>query len=110
MTEQDSVIVRTWSATATPAGAQNYRRYFAGTLLPQLRDLPGFAGGYLLSRDLDDQDGTIELTTHTFWQSAAVIHAFAGKDITVSIVETERAHTDHLDHSRHRHRKSQTGF
>jgi heme-degrading monooxygenase HmoA len=85
----DSVIVRTWTAAATPAGADNYRRYFADTLLPQLRDLPGFAGGYLLGRQLDQDDGTVELTTHTFWRSAAAIHTFAGQDITVSIVEPE---------------------
>ena len=50
--------------------------------------LPGFRGACLLRRDLD-QDGTAELTTHTFWESAEVIRAFAGDDITVSIVEPE---------------------
>jgi heme-degrading monooxygenase HmoA len=80
------MIVRTWSATATTAGAQQYGHYFAGTLLPQLRKLPGFAGAYLLSRDLD---GTVELTTHTFWDSLASIHAFAGQDIESSVVEPE---------------------
>ena len=89
VTEQNSMIVRTWSATATPSGAWNYRRYFAGTLLAQLRNLPGFAGGYLLSRDLDNPEGTIEVTALTFWQSVAAIKAFAGEDITVSIVEPE---------------------
>jgi heme-degrading monooxygenase HmoA len=68
------------------AGAREYHRYFAGTLLPQLRDLPGFAGGYLLSRDVN---GTVELTTHTFWESHAAIRAFAGDDITASVVEPE---------------------
>jgi hypothetical protein len=33
--------------------------------------------------------GTIELTTHTFWESPEVIRAFAGDDITVSVVEPE---------------------
>jgi heme-degrading monooxygenase HmoA len=89
MTQQHDVIVRTWSATATPVGADDYRRYFAETLLPQLRTLPGFDGGYLLARELADQAGTIELTTHTFWESTAAIHAFAGGDIDISIVEPE---------------------
>jgi heme-degrading monooxygenase HmoA len=80
------MIVRTWSATATSAGAQQYSRYFASTLTPELRKLPGFAGAYLLSRDLD---GTVELTTHTFWDSLASIHAFAGEDIASSVVEPE---------------------
>lgn len=81
-------IVRTWSATADAEGAGNYIRYFTGTLLPELRKLPGFEGAYLLRRDLDG-DGAVELTAHTFWESAEVIHAFAGDDITVAIVEPE---------------------
>lgn len=80
------MIVRTWRATATGAGARDYSRYFAETLLPQLRELPGFAGAYLLSRDLD---GGVELTTHTFWESDEAIRAFAGADVTASVVEPE---------------------
>jgi heme-degrading monooxygenase HmoA len=88
MSEAKDMTVRTWSATATGAGAQDYSRYFSGTLLPQLRELPGFTGAYLLRRDLG-QDGTVELTTHTFWESPEAIRAFAGDDITVAIVEPE---------------------
>jgi heme-degrading monooxygenase HmoA len=88
MTEAKAMTVRTWSATASPAGARDYSHYFAGTLLPQMRKLPGFAGAYLLSRDLD-QRGNIELVAHTFWESPEAIRAFAGDDITASIVEPE---------------------
>jgi hypothetical protein len=86
MTATEDMIARTWVATATSAGARQYHRYFADTLLPQLRKLPGFAGGCLLSRELD---GVIELTAHTFWTSRAAIRVFAGDDITVSVVEPE---------------------
>ena len=89
-------IVRTWSATATADGAGAYHRYFAGTLLPQLRDLPGFAGAYLLSRDTD---GVVELTTHTMWASLDAVRAFtrtetgtgseSADDLTASVVEPE---------------------
>jgi hypothetical protein len=34
-------------------------------------------------------NGTVELTTHTFWESAAAIRAFAGNDITASVVELD---------------------
>lgn len=88
MTDANGLTVRTWSATASGAGAGEYSRYFAGTLLPQLRELPGFAGAYLLVRDLD-RDGTAELTAHTFWNSREAIRAFAGDDITIAIVEPE---------------------
>ena len=88
MTKVKGMIVRTWSATATSTGAGDYSRYFAGTLLPQLRKLHGFEGAYLLRRDLGE-DGTAELTAHTFWDSPGAIRAFAGDDITVAIVEPE---------------------
>ncbi|MGH3293377.1 MAG: hypothetical protein ACRDP7_16370 [Trebonia sp.] len=88
MTRAKDAIVRTWSATAGVAGAVTYSRYFEGTLLPQLRELPGFAGAYLLRRDLGE-DGIVELTAHTFWESAEAIRAFAGDDITVAVVEPE---------------------
>jgi heme-degrading monooxygenase HmoA len=80
------MIVRTWSARATATGAAAYRAYFEETLLPHLRELPGFSGGYLLSRD---EAGLIELTTHTLWESPEAIHAFAGEDLTAAIVEPE---------------------
>jgi hypothetical protein len=86
MTGEQGKIVRTWSATATGEGADAYQRYFADTLLPWLRDRPGFAGGYLLSRS---RDGVVELTTHTIWASLEAIHAFAGDDIAASVVEPE---------------------
>ena len=88
MTDGKDVIVRTWSATGDAAGAGDYIRYFDRTLLPKLRQLPGFAGAYLLRRDLG-QGGTVELTAQTFWESHEAIRAFAGDDITVAIVEPE---------------------
>jgi heme-degrading monooxygenase HmoA len=88
MTDAREVTVRTWSATADAEGAGNYTRYFTGTLLPELRGLPGFEGAYLLRRDLD-ADGTVELTAHTFWESTQAVRAFAGDDITVAIVEPQ---------------------
>jgi heme-degrading monooxygenase HmoA len=88
MTDAERLTVRTWSATADAEGAGNYSRYFTGTLLPELRKLPGFEGAYLLRRDLG-ADGTIELTAQTFWESPAAIRAFTGDDITVAVVEPE---------------------
>jgi hypothetical protein len=88
MTVTKGMIVRTWSATADAAGAGDYSRYFDGTLLAELRRLPGFNGACLLRRDLGD-DGTVELTAHTFWESPEAIRSFAGDDITVSLVEPE---------------------
>ncbi len=89
------MIVRTWSARATEDGARDYHAYFAGTLLPQLRRIPGFKGAYLLARDAN---GTVELTAHTLWESTDAIRAFAGDDIATAVVEPEaRAYLRDID-------------
>jgi heme-degrading monooxygenase HmoA len=80
------MIVRTWSARATEAGAADYRNYFETTLLPELKALDGFAGALLLTRAVGE---LVELTAHTMWASEAAIAAFAGADITVAKVEPE---------------------
>jgi heme-degrading monooxygenase HmoA len=81
------VIARTWSARASRSGADDYHGYFERVLVPQLRTLPGFRGGYLLSRDRPD--GLVELTTHTFWESLEAIRGFAGDEPTAAAVEPE---------------------
>lgn len=88
MSDASELTVRTWSATASPTGADDYSRYFADTLLAQLRERPGFAGAYLLRRALGRGEA-VELTAHTFWESVSAIRAFAGDDITVAVVEPE---------------------
>lgn len=88
MTNERELTVRTWSAVADGEGAGNYSSYFTGTLLPELRKLPGFKGACLLRRDLAE-DGTVELTAHTFWESPEAIRAFTGGDIAPAIVEPE---------------------
>lgn len=84
------MIVRTWSARATPDGAAAYHAYFEKTLLPELRRLAGFAGAYLLKCELKrEPDGIVELTKHTLWESLDAIRAFAGDAVDHSVVEPE---------------------
>ena len=78
------MIVRTWSARATKSGADAYGSYFRQTLLPQLQELDGFSGAFLLARD---DDGLVELTAHTLWDSLDAIRSFAGDDIATAVVE-----------------------
>jgi hypothetical protein len=80
------MIVRTWSARATKSRAEAYSAYFEKTLLPQLRQLSGFSGAFLLARD---DGGLVELTAHTLWASLDAIRAFARDDIATAVVEPE---------------------
>lgn len=89
------MIVRTWSARADTKGAAAYRSYFEGTLLPDLRHRPGFAGAYLLG---DELEGRVALTVLTFWETEEAIRAFAGEHIDTAVVEPEaRRHLLEID-------------
>jgi len=76
------MILRTWTARATPEGVAAYRAYFTTVLLPLLRERPGFRGGCLVA----EEGG---LGTLTFWDSLDAIRAFAGDDCTTAVVEPE---------------------
>ncbi|MEU5870646.1 hypothetical protein AB0A73_03695 [Glycomyces sp. NPDC047369] len=76
------MMLRTWTARATPDGVAAYRRYFEVVLLPLLRQRPGFEGGCLVA----EEHG---LSTLTFWASLDAIRDFAGDDYTTAVVEPE---------------------
>jgi heme-degrading monooxygenase HmoA len=80
------MIVRSWSARATSEGADAYQNHFTTSVLPQLDQLDGFRGAYLLRRDLDDG---VELQVLTRWTSLAAVERFAGPDVEVAVVEPE---------------------
>jgi heme-degrading monooxygenase HmoA len=80
------MIVRTWRGRATAANAPAYVRHFTGTVVPQLKALPGHRGAWLMQREID---GEVELVSTTLWESRAAIEAFAGKDIGRAHVEPQ---------------------
>src|SRR5262249_43171021 len=80
------MILRAWSAIATPAGADAYVVYAQGTLLPTLRRLEGHRGALVLGRREGD---TVKVAVLTLWDSMAAIQRFAGADVTAAVVEPE---------------------
>ena len=87
MTQTMGLIVRTWSATASSAGAE-VQPLLRRNAAAGVGRRPGFKGAYLLRRDLGE-NGTVELTAHTFWEYPEVVRAFAGDNITAVVVEPE---------------------
>jgi heme-degrading monooxygenase HmoA len=77
-------VVRSWSARATPAGADAYVEHFRSAVLPDLRRVPGHRGAMVLRRS---QDGLIRITVLTLWASMAAVAAFAGADTEAAVVE-----------------------
>jgi heme-degrading monooxygenase HmoA len=80
------MIARTWRGRATAANAPAYVKHFTGTVVPQLKALPGHRGAWLMRRELG---GEIELVALTLWESRASIEAFAGTDISHAHVEPQ---------------------
>ena len=84
MATPSAAIVRSWSARATPAGADAYLEHFRSTVLPALRRRPGHRGAMVLRRS---QDGLIRITVLTLWTSMAAVLEFAGADTHAAVVE-----------------------
>jgi heme-degrading monooxygenase HmoA len=77
-------VVRSWSARATPVGADAYLEHFRSAVLPALRRRSGHRGAMVLRRP---QDGLIRITVLTLWTSMAAVEEFAGPDADAAVVE-----------------------
>jgi heme-degrading monooxygenase HmoA len=96
------MIARTWRGRTTVAKADAYEHHFTRNVLPELKNLPGHRGAYLLR---SEANGTVEFTAVTLWESRDSIRAFSGDDISRAHVEpAARAvlsefdtHADHYD-------------
>jgi heme-degrading monooxygenase HmoA len=80
------MIVRAWRGRASSAKPQAYIDHFNRTVLPELRDIPGFRGASLLREDRADG---VEFIVLTRWDSMDAVHAFAGGDVSLAVVEPE---------------------
>jgi heme-degrading monooxygenase HmoA len=90
------VLVRSWSARATPEGAESYRRHFEDEVQPRLRGVSGQLGALLLRRDHEHE---AELVVLTFWESLDAMREFAGADTKTAVVAPEaRAVLKDYDH------------
>jgi heme-degrading monooxygenase HmoA len=69
------MIVRAWTAEASAGNVEAYVRHFHEAVLPELADIPGHAGAYLLRRNVGSQ---VELVVLTLWESMDAIERFAG--------------------------------
>lgn len=90
------MIARLWRGRAADAAkADAYVRHFTGSVAPELKELTGHCGAWLLRREVG---GQVEVLAVTLWESRQSIEAFAGADIDKAIVEPEaRAVLDGFD-------------
>jgi heme-degrading monooxygenase HmoA len=80
------MIVRSWRGRADTKKSSAYPEHFRRNVLPELRGIAGFRGAQLLRHDRPDE---VEFLVLTRWASMDAIRAFAGKDVSRSVVEPE---------------------
>src|SRR5262249_3530482 len=83
-----SMIIRLWTAHATPEGAARSQGRFVEKILPTLTPLDGYLGASFLRRIVGDE---VELVLLTRWKSLESIRAFAGDDIERAVVAEDAA-------------------
>ena len=77
------MIVRAWTAEASAENVEAYIRHFHAAVLPELADIPGHAGAYLLRRNAGTQ---VELVVLTLWESMDAIERFAGTSSDKAVI------------------------
>jgi heme-degrading monooxygenase HmoA len=80
------MIARHWRGWTRPENADGYEDFLKEKLLPGLKAIEGYLGGYVLRRDGADE--TEFLVVNLFESLEAVIR-FAGPDYPVSVFEPE---------------------
>jgi heme-degrading monooxygenase HmoA len=82
------MIARIWKARATQEHVREYADYLKSTVVPELSAIHGYQGVTLLQRD---QNGAVEVTVITWWESLESIRAFAGEAIETAVVHDSAA-------------------
>ena len=80
------MIARIWKATADKEQVQHYVMHFENHVFPELRQIMGFQGTYVLEKPVGD---AVEIQVITLWESMDAIHQFAGDAVDQAVVEPE---------------------
>ena len=80
------MIARHWRGWTTLDNASAYEALLRARVLPALRAVPGYRGGYILRRD---HPAEAEFLVLNFFESLDAVKAFAGENYTVPVFEPE---------------------
>jgi heme-degrading monooxygenase HmoA len=78
------MIIRAWKAQALSQNVDAYARHFREAVLPELEEIPGHTGAYLLRRDAGTH---VELVVLTLWESMDAVKRFSGTPPERAVVE-----------------------
>ena len=80
------MIARHWRGWTQPRNAEAYEALLKNTVLPSLKRIGGYRGGYVLRSDGPDE---VEFVVINLFKSLDAVKAFAGPDYPVPVFEPE---------------------
>jgi heme-degrading monooxygenase HmoA len=80
------MIARHWRGWTAAKDAYAYEGLLRNTVLPGLKKIPGYRGGYVLRRETGDE---VEFVVVNLFDSLEAVQQFAGPDYTVAQFEPE---------------------
>ena len=80
------MIARHWRGWTSVENADPYERLLKETVLPGLRGVDGYRGGYVLRGEATDE---VEFVVINFFESLEAVKRFAGEEYDVPVFEPE---------------------
>ena len=80
------MIARLWRGWTSIENADAYEKLLREQVLPGLRQIDGYRGGYILRQQGNDE---VEFVVMNLFASLEAVRAFAGPDYTVPVFEPE---------------------
>ena len=80
------MIARHWRGWTKPENADAYERLLRETVLPGLKRIRGYCGGYVLR---DDRADDVEFVVVNLFESLEAVRQFAGPDYAIPVFEPE---------------------
>ncbi len=80
------MIARLWRGWTSIENADAYEKLLREQVLPGLRQIDGYRGGYILRQEDNDE---VEFVVMNLFDSLEAVRAFAGPDYTVPVFEPE---------------------
>jgi antibiotic biosynthesis monooxygenase (ABM) superfamily enzyme len=80
------MIARHWRGWTAPGKANAYEEFLRNTVLPGLKKISGYCGGYVLRRD---EGAEVEFVVVNLFDSIEAVQQFAGPDYAMAQFEPE---------------------
>lgn len=80
------MIARLWKGWTAPEDADAYERLLRERVLPGLKEIAGYRGGYILRKEDENE---VEFAVMNLFESLDAVRAFAGPEYEIPVFEPE---------------------